>query len=81
MRVQREDRRWICILVIDIDFFANQARPMAMDYAISNGFGWLRLRRSQRQCAIPTLDRRTDRRERRRRLMIDALRSDFFLQR
>jgi 3-oxoacyl-[acyl-carrier-protein] synthase II len=40
MRVQREDRRWICILVIDIDFFANQARPMAMDYAISNGFGF-----------------------------------------
>jgi 3-oxoacyl-[acyl-carrier-protein] synthase II len=40
MRVQREDRRWICILVIDIDFFANQARPLAMDYAISNGFGF-----------------------------------------
>jgi hypothetical protein len=27
-------------LVIDIDFFANQARPMAMEYAICNGFGF-----------------------------------------
>jgi 3-oxoacyl-[acyl-carrier-protein] synthase II len=27
-------------LVIDIDFVANHARPMAMDYAISNGFGF-----------------------------------------
>ena len=40
MRVQRQDRRWICISVIDIDFFANKARSMAMDYAISNGFGF-----------------------------------------
>ena len=46
-----------------IDFVANQARPLEMDYAICNGF---RLRRSQRQRIIPTLDGRAGPRERRK---------------
>ena len=45
-----------------IDFVANQARPLEMDYAISNG---LRLRRSERQRIIQTPDARAGRHERR----------------
>ena len=46
-----------------IDFVANEARPMEMDYAICQ---WLRLRRSQRQRAVPALDGKSTEWKRRR---------------